>query len=300
MNRLHQLIDKSIERLTGFEPEEGYYVAFSGGKDSIVVKQLMKMAGVRFDAHYSTTSVDPPELVRFIKDVHPDVSREIPRDADGNPITMWKLIPKKRLPPTRLSRYCCQILKEDKGYGRLTVTGVRWAESLRRKNSHGVVTLVGGQREEPLLSDPNFKRTVQGGVILTNDNADSRKVVETCYQRHKTTLNPIIDWEDSDVWNFIRSERIPYCSLYDEGFARLGCVGCPMATVAGRQREFARWPKYYQQYLRTFERMLVEREKRGLDNTGWEKPEDVMHWWLNDGVLSGQTSLFDTQDGGST
>mgnify|MGYP004444422295 FL=1 len=116
MNRLHQLIDKSIERLTGFEPEEGYYVAFSGGKDSIVVKQLMKMAGVRFDAHYSTTSVDTPELVRFIKDVHPDVSREIPRDADGNPITMWKLIPKKRLPQTRLARYCCQILKEDKGY----------------------------------------------------------------------------------------------------------------------------------------------------------------------------------------
>ncbi|MBQ1577304.1 MAG: hypothetical protein IIZ83_10110 [Oscillospiraceae bacterium] len=100
----------SIKRLKQFEPDDGYYLAFSGGKDSVVIKRLAKMAGVKFDAHYNVTSVDPPELVRFILDEHKDVSFDIPHDADGNPITMWNLIPKKLMPPTRLGRYCCAEL----------------------------------------------------------------------------------------------------------------------------------------------------------------------------------------------
>ena len=88
-------VQRSIDRLKSFEPEEGYYLAFSGGKDSVVIKRLAQMAGVSFDAHYSVTSVDPPELVRFIKDKHPDVTRDIPQYKDGSgAITMWNLIPK--------------------------------------------------------------------------------------------------------------------------------------------------------------------------------------------------------------
>lgn len=60
----------SIERLKAFEPEEGYYLAFSGGKDSVVCKALLDMAGCKYDAVYRVTSVDPPELVRFIKEKH--------------------------------------------------------------------------------------------------------------------------------------------------------------------------------------------------------------------------------------
>lgn len=108
-------IDAALLKLRTFEPEEGYYVAFSGGKDSQCVYHLCEMAGVKFDAHYRVTSVDPPELVRFIRDHYPDVAREIPYNAAGNPITMWNLIPAIGKPPSRSARYCCADLKESGG-----------------------------------------------------------------------------------------------------------------------------------------------------------------------------------------
>lgn len=130
-------VEVAIERLKTFEPPEGYYLAFSGGKDSITIKALADMAGVKYDAHYNVTSVDPPELVQFIKKHHPDVAFEYPRYKDGKVVTMWNLIPQKKMPPTRVVRYCCEKLKEGGGEGRFVVTGVRWAESAKRKNNRG-------------------------------------------------------------------------------------------------------------------------------------------------------------------
>ena len=66
-------VNLSIKRLKEFEPKEGYYLAFSGGKDSIVIKKLAEIAGVRFDSHYNNTTIDPPELIYFIRKFHPDV-----------------------------------------------------------------------------------------------------------------------------------------------------------------------------------------------------------------------------------
>lgn len=78
-SELTNKVKASLERIKAFEPPEGYYLAFSGGKDSVVCKALLDMAGVKYDAHYRVTSVDPPELVRFIRDKHPDVERDISR-----------------------------------------------------------------------------------------------------------------------------------------------------------------------------------------------------------------------------
>lgn len=148
----------AIDRLKHFEPPEGYYLAFSGGKDSVVIKKLCDLAGVKYDAHYRVTSVDPPELVQFIRNQYPDVSRDVPKDKDGRPITMWTLISKKLMPPTRLVRYCCAALKETGGAGRVTVTGVRWDESVNRKKNQGLVTFAtkaktisGMSRDNPLF-----------------------------------------------------------------------------------------------------------------------------------------------------
>lgn len=105
-------VQQALERIKTFEPEEGYWLAFSGGKDSVVVKKLLEMAGVKFESHYAVTTVDPPELVQFIKRVHPDVAIDKARFADGKQKSMWNLIEKKGLPPTRLARYCCKELKE--------------------------------------------------------------------------------------------------------------------------------------------------------------------------------------------
>ena len=298
MSELEQKVKKSIERLKAFEPPEGYYLAFSGGKDSVVCKALLDMSGCKYDATYRVTSVDPPELVRFIKNEHPDVVREVPRYDDGKPITMWNLIPKKKTPPTRLIRYCCQFLKEGGGDGRKMVTGVRWAESTNRKANQGVVTIYKKNRQiiNDLSNNPDFSLTNRGGVVLTNDNTESRRVIESCYKRAKVSINPIIDWDDLDVWEFIKSNGIKYCSLYDEGFERLGCIGCPMAGTKGREREFLRWPKYKAAYLRAFDKMLQHRKQSGL--SAWFKyheatARDVFNWWMEYDVLPGQMNWFE-------
>ena len=254
----------SIQALQSFQQPDGYYVAFSGGKDSVVVKALCDMAGVKYDAHYSVTSVDPPELVQFIKEQYPDVSRDIPRDEDGNAITMWNLIPKKLMPPTRIVRYCCAVLKETGGYGRMVVTGVRWAESSRRAKNRALV---------------NIGDTKKSRIMLNNDNDESRHLVESCFRLKKTTLNPIINWSDENVWEFIHKYNIPYCKLYDEGYHRLGCLGCPQNTAAAA--DLVKYPTYRRAYIRAFDKMVEERKKRGL-NVEWGGGEEVMEWWLSD------------------
>jgi phosphoadenosine phosphosulfate reductase len=275
-------VQAAVDRLRAFEPEGGYFVAFSGGKDSQCIYHLCVRAGVKFDAHYNVTSVDPPELVHFIKTQYPDVSVEVPHDKDGRPITMWTLIPQKKMPPTRLVRYCCDKLKEQQGQGRVVVTGVRWAESDRRKKSAGVVN-VRGRSVQRMAESAEARITKQGGLVLNYDGAEARRLVEQCYRTRKTLINPIVDWLDEDVWEYLNEvERVPHCVLYDRGYERLGCIGCPMNTKAGAELEA--YPKYRDNYLRAFDRMLKERLAAGLANNGWKNAQDVMDWWLGKAV----------------
>lgn len=257
-------VETAIKRLQAFEPPEGYYLAFSGGKDSVVVKALADMAGVKYDAHYNSTSVDPPELIYFIRENHPDVRFDYPTYKDGTRATMWNLIPRKKMPPTRIARYCCEVLKEAGGEGRFAVTGVRWAESARRASSRAGLELSDGTKTgRRLQEDP--------------DNPENAKMARFCPTKGKHILNPIIDWEDSDVWEFIRKYDVPYCTLYDQGYKRLGCIGCPMSTRQAEELE--RYPKYRRAYLRAFEKMLQELQDDSRRAT-WKTPEDVMKWWI--------------------
>lgn len=294
---IHQLniygkdkVQVAIERLKSFEPPEGYYLAFSGGKDSVVIKALADMAGVKYDAHYNLTSVDPPELVRFIKSFD-DVKIDIPKDKDGKQVTMWNLIPRKKMPPTRLVRYCCKELKEIGGQGRMVITGVRWAESSNRKNNQGEITVMAPKKKlkTELLDSGNFISTNKGGVVLNNDNEDSRKMVEQCYKQSKTLINPIIDWTTEEVWEFIKEYEIPYCKLYDEGYKRLGCIGCPMGTVESRKKDFERYPKYKQAYLKAFERMIANYSGGG----GTRGRTEAMH---SSGISDDSTTAFGLLD----
>lgn len=300
MSELAGKVQSALEAIKSFnniaQRYGGYYLAFSGGKDSVVCKTLLDMSGVKYDAHYRVTSVDPPELVRFIKEKHPDVQMEIPHDANGRPITMWSLIPQNRTPPTQLMRYCCRFLKEDGGDGRATVTGVRWAESTNRRKNQGRVTLRGGAKIIGDDETEDFLKTKHDGLILVNDNDESRRTIEQCVVRSKVLVNPIIDWTDAEVWEFIRSEGIPYCSLYDEGYHRLGCIGCPMGRRHGMERDFYRYPKYKNLYLMAFQKMLDERAKRGLSSTKMgNTPADVYKWWLRYEELDGQIDLLEEE-----
>lgn len=243
------LVEKSILRLREFEAQaldlhtDGYWLAFSGGKDSMVILDLAKRAGVKHTAHFNLTTVDPPELLQFIRQHYPAVKWERPR------ISMFALILKKMMPPTRLVRYCCAELKERGGAGRIVVTGIRWAESLKRSK---------------------------------------RQIIEQCRSGNgKSLLNPIIEWTDKDVWQYIRENHLPYCCLYDEGFKRIGCVGCPMAGK-DRAREFKRWPQYKRMYLRAFDQIAVTGSAANR-KLHWRTGKDVFKWWTSDHHIKEQS-----------
>ena len=238
---------------------------------------------------------------------------DIPHDDDGKPVNMWNLIAKHTLPPTRVVRYCCEELKECSGRGRVTVTGVRWAESPRRRNTHGIVDFTQKPKGSRKIADTlgvDYKLNKSGHVILNDDNDEERRMVEQCYRTRKTLVNPIVDWSDNDVWDFIHDRRLPYCSLYDEGFKRLGCIGCPLAGTKNMKKDFERWPEYKELYIRAFQKMAdthpdkikvlqetfnpdeveqimlaseSERERRGQDICSLVKDGGnlIMLWWIH-------------------
>lgn len=266
------MVEQAIDRLRKFEPPDGYYMAFSGGKDSVTLKALADMAGVKYKAVYSVTSVDPPELVQFVK-TFPDVSMEIPRDKDGNAVTMWNLIPKHAMPPTRIIRYCCREFKENTGNGAgVKLTGVRWAESPRRKSTRGGLEIA------------QKKSDVRTREILDPDTIDAEDIKEITANNYEVIINPIIDWTDADVWQFIHENGVRYCSLYDEGYTRLGCIGCPMGGPKQMESQFERWPKYKENYMRTFARLVennrAKAKAKGGGYIGYKDAEAVMNWWL--------------------
>ena len=139
--------------------------------------------------------------------------------------------------------------------------------------------------------------------MLRLDNRENARIVEMCYKNHTTLINPIIDWTTDEVWEFLKEYNIPYCSLYDEGFKRLGCIGCPMGSTAHRLKEFERWPKYYNLYMVAFEKMIANRggwqtvpNSRRNDDMVAEQgesdgrksrpdftdPEAIMKWWIEE------------------
>ena len=227
------LVQRSIDRLKYFEPSEGYYLAFSGGKDSIVIKHLAESAGVKFETVHNLTTIDPPELMYFMREHHPDVIIDHPEKP-----FLVRLAEKGF--PQRHRRWCCEEYKERGGSGRFVVTGIRTAESNQRRN---------------------------------------RKVVEHCYKdTTKHYVNPIIDWTDEQVWQYIRENKLPYCSLYDEGWKRIGCLFCPMA---GKMRSVAaeRYPRYVKAFIRAFEKLHTT----GRDSMKrWKSGEEMFWWWLKE------------------
>lgn len=288
---------KSIERIKIASEMSLYHYGkplvctYSGGKDSDVMLELFKRSGIPFEVRNSHTTADAPQTVYHIRNTFRDLELagikcdiDYHKQPNGGYITMWNLIPKKLIPPTRRARYCCSVLKESGNRNRMIATGVRWAESIKRK----------GRAEFEIIG-----KTAKNGVYLSEkmlltDCDESRKLFERCEMKAETVVNPIIEWTDSDIWDFYWNECKNHNPLYKMGFYRVGCIGCPMA---GKQRyfEFSVFPTYERAYIRAFERMLLTRRDMGKnDTTGkWKDAEAVFRWWMEDENVEGQMELFE-------
>jgi phosphoadenosine phosphosulfate reductase len=220
---------------------DGYYLCYSGGKDSDVILHLAKAAGVKFKAYYSQTTIDPPEVVRHIR-THREVEWVKPD------VNFFRSVESIGL-PTRVRRWCCRKYKEDDGNNTVRIIGVRAAESKRRAAMWNVIS----------------QRRKKDGYYLC----------------------PILLWSDQDVWKYLIENNVPYCSLYDEGWKRLGCIGCPMSD---RKKQFEKWPRFERLWKRAAERYFdankgeIRRDgKTRLD--GFETAEDFWNWWLSDKAM---------------
>lgn len=279
----------AVRRLQMFAPQDGspYHIAYSGGKDSDVIRILAKIAGVNHTIHHSLTSADAPETVRYVRSI-PDIQIDIPRYKDGTRKTMWNLIPKQGFPPTRIMRYCCVELKEWAGKGEFVVTGVRLEESTNRAKNSGLIQINSKiAKAEKILTKYNvpYRISDKGGVVLDYDNerlGSASNAVQYCFRSQSTTINPIIDWTEDDVWEFLHHYGCEGNPLYQCGKKRVGCIGCPMATKKVRKQSFEEYPKYKQNYIAAFDRMLEQRRKDGKAETKWQSGEEVMAWWLDD------------------
>lgn len=270
---------------------EPLIITDSGGKDSAVIKELARRAGIPFEIQHNHTTADAPETVRFIRseakrfeDMGIKYTINMPM-YKGKRTSMWSLIPQKLMPPTRFVRYCCSVLKEQGGSGRFITTGVRWAESNNRKNNRGIYERLGSTKATK--------------IILNNDNDDKRMLFENCRLKAKRVVNPIIDWKDDDVWQFLEDAKAPINPLYAEGQCRVGCIGCPLASRNNRIAEFERWPNYKALYLNAFDKMIAERYRRGKMNGEMRMgytAKDVFNWWMEYDVLPGQMDLFEMED----
>lgn len=279
----------AIQRLQAFaDPNDPYYVCYSGGKDSDCIRILCELANVPYELHHNHTTADAPETVYYVRSI-PHVIIDYPDT------TMWKLIVKKQFPPTRLVRYCCSHLKERGGVGRLKVTGVRASESVARAAVSGTVNIIPGNKKvQSLLDGVDYTVNKKGGITFNYDNPELPSLVKPCQQFSSVHIHPIVDWSDDDVWDFLLHYGCTSNPLYQCGFKRVGCVGCPFQGGRGMKRDFRYWPKIRANYVRAFNRMLDARSSSGKDNGFWVDGESVMRWWIGDDPS--QLSFFEGDD----
>ena len=270
--------DEAIRMIREFEPlalrndPRGYCVCTSEGKDSRVLGHLMRRAGVRHFYIHNITGIDPPELVYFQR-------RNFQEYRDMGLTTydimydksMWQLMIEKKFPPLRQMRWCCAHLKEYRTaeYGSAILSlGVRKYESVRRAKSRDELEIAAHGRNN-------------NGIIMRCENHESRRIFENCYTKSEKRLNPLAYWPDNYIWDYSHEAGLEQCCLYQEGFQRLGCIGCPLAKEAARRLEFERWPKFQAQWIRIFDQVIRLREQEGRVNE-YASGQEWFEWWLGD------------------
>lgn len=250
------LLRKCEQMALDYDPINGFYLAFSGGKDSQVLYHIAKMAGVKFKAHMNLTSVDPPEVIRFVKRNYPDVELIKPK------MSIYDIAKKKGVLPTKRIRWCCEEFKERRGAGKVVLLGIRNEESVKRSKRKEIETA---------------NRKFSGNFDQWSEH---KETMVTCVGGKDSILvSPIIRWNENDVWDFLNGNEIEHCSLYDKGYRRIGCILCPMANYKQKIREINDYPHVAHNWMNTIKWLREKKWKnRQLLPANAEMAFD---WWIS-------------------
>ena len=250
------LIRKSEKMALRLDPENGFHNTFSGGKDSQVLYHLVKLSGVKAKTHMNLTSVDPPEVIRFVKTQYPDVELIKPK------MSIYEACKKEGILPTRTIRWCCAEFKETGGAGKVTLIGIRKEESARRAKRGEISTNIKGKRTEETFDQWS---------------EHEEKMVTCVGGKDKILVSPIIYWTERDVWEFVNTNRIPHCKLYDEGYSRIGCICCPMSSYRHKLRDIRKYPHVKRGWLKAIQWLI----DNGYVNRNFQDAETGFRWWIS-------------------
>lgn len=215
---LQRKIDGSIRMLQAIQkahPDDTIEVAYSGGKDSDVILQLAKEAGINYRAIYKNTTIDPPGTIAHVRAMGVEVRQPTK--------SFFQLVKEKGL-PSRYTRFCCQVLKEYKILD-VCIVGVRRAESTKRAKRYTEPTecrFYGSKKDHVELVYP----------ILEWSDDDVRDFIID----RGITIAPLY-YTDGEL----HTER------------RLGCIGCPLANKAKRLEELRQYPNIVKAYARALQ-----------------------------------------------
>lgn len=252
------LLRKSEKMALRLDPENGFYLAFSGGKDSQALYHIAVMGGVKFKAHMNLTSVDPPEVIRFVKQQYPDVELIKPK------MSIYDMALKKHILPTRTFRWCCAEFKEMSGAGKVILIGIRKAESARRNKREEISANIKGKRTEETFDQWS---------------EHEEKMVACVGGKDKILVSPIIYWTERDVWEFLNEVvKVPHCKLYDEGYTRIGCICCPMSNKRQKLKDIKQYPHVKRRWIQTMQELIDE----GYINHNFQDAEIGFNWWISD------------------
>lgn len=257
----------------------GYVVGYSGGKDSEVLVDLFIKSGVKFVVIHNHTGLDAPETVYFIRKKFKQWREQgIDCRIYYPKKTFWKLCKEKKMLPTRIQRFCCAELKERNDIPELKFAthsfGVRKTESVKRASHRDSI--------ETRNTESFGTKSHQ---MFHFDKAEEVKQTSACYTNKYFIVNPIAYWTEQEVWDYIHENKIEYNPLYDKGFSRVGCIGCPMAGKH-RREEFAKYPKYKELYKK-----LADEIEKTMPNDNWKtnsngKYSSFFEWWLEDDSIT--------------
>lgn len=204
-------IDFAIKLYRSIPQDGPLEISYSGGKDSDVILRLAQMSGVKHEAIYKQTSIDPPGTTAHAKEMGATIIR---------PAISFLDIIRKKGTPTRRARFCCEVLKEYKVYDR-AVQGVRRDESTARAKRY--------KEPEMCRTYPHGEKTRVYLPILDWTTEDVARFIE----EQGIKCAPVC-YDEAGQFHPKR---------------RLGCIGCPLKSDNGKG-DFLKYPKLLKAVIR--------------------------------------------------